>query len=62
MDNAGVKYNNNDGDGNGNDGDRDEDDGIGGDKDESTINNGETTAMATMNRTAATTTAATMAT
>ncbi len=47
---AGVKYNNNNGDGNGNDGDRDEDNGIGGDEDKSTINNGEMTAMATMNR------------
>ncbi len=46
-----------------NDGDRDEEDGIGGDEDESTINNGKTTAIATMNRTAAATmTAATTAT
>jgi hypothetical protein len=42
FDNAGIKYNSNDGDGNGNYGDHDEHDGIGGDEDESTINNNET--------------------
>jgi hypothetical protein len=52
CDDAGVVYKNNDGDYN--DGDLNEDDGIGGDKDESTINNSEMTTMATINRMAAT--------
>jgi hypothetical protein len=61
CDGTGVEYKNNDGDNN--DGDLDEDDDIAGDEAKSTINNGKTTTMATMNRTvAATMTATTMAT
>jgi hypothetical protein len=62
CDDVGAEYNNNKGDGI--DSDHDEDDGIGGDEDKSTINNQhyETTTMDTMERMAATKTAATTTT